>query len=165
MQINNQIIHIHNVYSKFSDNYTHINQNSFIFRLSELFKKSDKHVLLENFNFHHSIWSDLQCFIKHNMTNKLFCIINETDLQFLISSDIITWENREQSFTVNLIFSTMNLKQQIINCCINSNLNNASDYHLIFTQLSIDIQLQMMKCHHNWKKMNIKNIAAKIQHL
>ena len=133
MQINDQIIHIHNVYFKFSDNYTHINQNLLIFRLSELFKKSDKHVLLKNFNFHHSIWNDSQCFIRHNMTDKLLHIVNETDLQLLISSNIIMWEDREQSFTVNLIFNTANLKQWIINCCMNSNLKNDSDHYLIFT--------------------------------
>ena len=133
MQINNQIIYIHNVYFKFSDNYTHIDQNLLIFKLSELFKKSDEHVLLENFNFHYLIWNDLQCFIKHNMTDKLFYIVNETDLQLFILSDIIMWEDREQSFTVNLIFSIMNLKQWIINCCMNSSLKNDSDYHSIFT--------------------------------
>jgi len=110
MQINNQTIYIHNVYFKSSDNYIHINQNLLIFRLLELFKKSDEHVLLENFNFHHSIWNNLQCFIRHNMTDKLLCIVNKTDLQLLTLSDIITWKDREQSFTVNLIFNTADLK-------------------------------------------------------
>ena len=55
MQINDQIIYIHNVYFKFSDNYIHINQNLLIFRLSELFKKLDKHVLLEDFNLYYLI--------------------------------------------------------------------------------------------------------------
>ena len=138
MQINDQIIHIHNVYFKLSDNYIHINQNLLIFKLSKLLKKSNKHVLLENFNFHHSIWNDLQCFIKHNMTDKLFYIVNETDLQLLILSDIIMWKNRKQSFTVNFIFNTTNLKQQIINCCMNSSLKNDFNHHLIFTQFNFD---------------------------
>jgi len=55
MQINNHIIYIYNIYSKFFSNYTHIDQNSLIFRLSELLKKSDEHVLLEDFNFYHLI--------------------------------------------------------------------------------------------------------------
>ena len=110
MQINDQTIYIHNVYFKIFSNYIHIDQNLLIFRLSELLKKSDKHVLLKNLNFHHLIWSDLQCFIRHNMTNKLFHIVNEIDLQLLILSDIIIWEDREQSFTVNFIFNTADLK-------------------------------------------------------
>ena len=80
MQINDQTIHIHNIYSKSLNNYTHINQNSLIFRLSELLKKSDKHVLLEDFNLHHLIWDDSQCFIRHNMMNELLHIINETEI-------------------------------------------------------------------------------------
>ncbi len=138
MQINNQIIHIHNVYSKFSDNYIHINQNLLIFRLSELFKKSDEYILLKDFNLHYLIWNDLQYFIRYNMINELLCIVNETDLQLLTSSDIITWEDREQSFIVNLIFSTVSLKQQVISCCVNLSLKNDSDYHLIFTQFNLD---------------------------
>ena len=55
MQINDQIIYIHNVYFKFSDSYTHINQNLLIFKLSELFKKSDEHILLKDFNLYHLI--------------------------------------------------------------------------------------------------------------
>ena len=95
MQINDQTIYIHNIYFKFFSNYTHINQNLFIFKLSKLFRKSDEHVLLKKFNFYHLIWSDSQCFIRYNMTNKLFCIINEIDLQLLILLNIITWKNRE----------------------------------------------------------------------
>ena len=138
MQINDQIIHIYNVYFKFFSNYIHIDQNSLIFKLSKLLKKSNKHVLLENFNFHHSIWSDLQCFIRYNMINELFCIVNKIDLQLFILSDIIMWENKEQSFIVNLIFSTADLKQQIINCCINSSLKNDSNHYSIFTQFNFN---------------------------
>ena len=55
MQINNQIIYIYNIYSKFSDNYNYINQNLLIFRLSELLKKLNEHILLKDFNFHYLI--------------------------------------------------------------------------------------------------------------
>ena len=95
MQINNQIIHIHNVYFKFLSSYIHINQNLLIFKLSELFRKSNEHVLLKNFNLHYLIWNDLQCFIRHNMTNELLCIVNKINLQLLTLSDIIMWEDRE----------------------------------------------------------------------
>ena len=128
----NMIIYIHNVYSKLSDNYIHINQNLLIFRLSELFKKSDEHILLENFNFHHSIWNALQCFIKHNMIDELLYIVNEADLQLLTLSETVTWKDRKQSFTVNLIFSMTDLEQQIISCCVNSDLKNDSNHHSIF---------------------------------
>ena len=138
MQINNQTIYIHNVYFKFSDSYTHINQNLLIFKLSELFRKSDEYILLKNFNLHYSIWNNLQCFIRHNMINELLCIINEIDLQFLILSDIIMWENKKQLFIVNLIFSTADFEQQVMSCCMNSSLKNDSDYHSIFTQFSLN---------------------------
>ncbi len=55
MQINNQIIYIHNIYFKFSHNHTHINQNLLIFKLSKLFKRSDKHILLKDFNLYYLI--------------------------------------------------------------------------------------------------------------
>ena len=99
------------------------------------------------------------------MTNKLLYIVNKTDLQLLTLSDIITWKDREQLFIVNLIFSTANLKQWVINYYMNSSLKNDSNHHSIFTQFSLNRQSQMMKCHHNWKKMNAENIAAEIQYL
>ena len=165
MQINNQTIHIHNIYFKFFNNYTHINQNLLIFKLSELLKKSDKHILLKNFNFYHSIWNDSQCFIKHNMTDELLHIINEIDLQFLILSNISTWKNRKQSFIINFIFSITDFEQQIISCCMNSSLKNDSNHYSIFTQFNFNKQSQIMKHCHNWKKMNVEDITAEIQHL
>ena len=80
MQINDQIIHIHNVYFKFFSSYIYIDQNLLIFRLLKLFRKSNKHILLKIFNFYHLIWNDLQCFIRYNMINELFCIVNKIDL-------------------------------------------------------------------------------------
>ena len=71
MQINNQTIHIHNVYSKPPGNYTHIDQNSPIFKLSELLKKPGEHVLLGDFNLHHPIWGGPQCLTRHNMADEL----------------------------------------------------------------------------------------------
>ena len=52
-----------------------------------------------------------------------------------------------------------------MSCCVNSSLKNDSDHHSIFTQFSLDKQLQVMKHCHNWKKMNIENIATEIQYL
>ena len=80
MQINDQIMYIHNIYFKFSCNYIYINQNSLIFKLSKLLKKPDEHVLLKDFNFYYLIWNDLQCFIKYNIIDELLHIVNETDL-------------------------------------------------------------------------------------
>jgi len=108
-------------------------QKLFIFRLLQLLSKSEEHILLRNFNLHHLIWDESQCFIRHNMMNELLCIVNEADLQLLILSDIITWEARNQSFTVNLIFSSVSLKQKMISYYININLKNDSDHHSIFT--------------------------------
>ena len=59
MQINNQTIHIYNIYSKSSGNYIYINQNSPIFKLLELLKKPGEYILLKDFNLHYSIWNDL----------------------------------------------------------------------------------------------------------
>ena len=99
------------------------------------------------------------------MIDKLFYIINKTDLQLLISSDIITWEARNQSFTVNFIFNSASLKQKIISYYININLKNDSDYYLIFTQFSLKKVSQVIKSYYNWKKMNSENIIAEAQHL
>jgi hypothetical protein len=65
--------------------------------------------------------------------NKLLYIINKVNLQLLISPDIIMWEVREQSITINLIFSLADLKQKIISYYINLNLKSNLDHHSIFT--------------------------------
>src|SRR5436190_4314811 len=165
MQINDQIIHIHNVYSKPPRNYTHIDQNSPIFKLPELLKKPGEHVLLGDFNLHHPIWGGPQCFTRHNMVDELLHIVNEADLQLLTPPGTITWEDRGQSSTVDLIFSTAGLEQRVVSCCVDSSLENGSDHHPISTQFSLDRQPQVVERRRNWKKMDTDSIAAGSQHL
>ena|SRR5436190_23216415 len=114
---------------------------------------------------HHPIWGGPQCFIRHNMADELLRIVNEVDLQLLTPPGTITWEDREQSSTVDLIFSTAGLEQRVISYCVDSSLENDSDHHPISTQFSLDRQPQVMECRRNWKNMDIEDIAARAQHL
>ena len=165
LQIEGRTIHIHNVYSKSPNSYTHINQESPIFKLPQLLSKPGEHVLLGDFNLHHPIWGGPQCFTRHDMADELLRVVNEADLQLLTPPGTITWEARGQSSTVDLIFSSTSLEQKVISCYVDLNLESGSDHHPISTQFSLERAPQVVKPRRNWKKMDSEGIAAGAQHL
>jgi len=99
------------------------------------------------------------------MADDLLCIVNEADLQLLTPPGTITWEARNQSTTVDLIFSSASLEQKVISCCVDKNLESGSDHHPISTQFSLEVAKQVVESHRNWKKMDSEGIAAGAQHL
>ena len=94
------------------------------------------------------------------MTDELLRVVNEADLQLLTPPGTITWEARGQSSTVDLIFSSTSLEQKVISCYVDLNLESGSDHHPISTQFSLERALQVVKPHHNWKKMDSEGIIA-----
>jgi hypothetical protein len=54
----NSIIHIHNVYNASSISYSSNELLSSLKTMKRLLNDDAKHVLLKNFNLHHSLWSD-----------------------------------------------------------------------------------------------------------
>ena len=83
------IIHIHNIYSSLSEILWNIDREFFIYHLQQVLSKSDKHLLIKDFNIHHLTWKKVRCMQQHNMMNDLIQIVNKTNLTFLTLSDII----------------------------------------------------------------------------
>jgi len=131
----------------------------------QLLNKSDKHLILDNFNLHHFWWENIRCLIRHHMMNDLVRVVKKTKLQLLTLSDIIIWKNYKSAITVNLVFTFSWLTQQMIHCMMNSELENDSDHHSIISLFILNIISQTLRQQHSWKRMNKKKIIADIQYL
>ncbi len=60
-----RIVHIHNVYSASSISYSSIKLLSSLQTMKRFLNDDAEHVLLENFNLHHSLWSKSTRFTQH----------------------------------------------------------------------------------------------------
>ncbi len=105
LQLKDHVLYIHNIYLELSDMLNIVLSNFLIYSLRQLLDKSDKHLILSNFNLHYLSWEDVRCLIRYYMTDDLVRITNEVRLQLLTSSNIITWENYRSVIMMNLVFT------------------------------------------------------------
>ena len=71
LQLNDIMMHIHSMYVLKSEKLHRVNHNFSIHRISQLLQKPDEHILLEDFNLHHSRWKKTACLNRHDMTDEL----------------------------------------------------------------------------------------------
>jgi hypothetical protein len=106
-----KMIRIHNVYNSSLISYTSKNNS---FTLSKIMKFivetfDDHHILLKNFNLHHSFWSDSFRSTQHVATDDLLDIMQNRNLTLILSKDSITWKTRNSISIINLTFMTIHL--------------------------------------------------------
>ena len=113
-----QIVNIHNVYNSSFKSYTFEKQLFNVIIARQLLKthSNEKHVLLKNFNLHHSMWNDFFRFIQHIATNQFLDVVRDTFLHFTLSKNIVTWKTRKIFNIIDLIFMTKNFKNELLHC-------------------------------------------------
>ena len=70
-KLKNMMLHIHNIYLSLSRFLQNINKDFFIYSLQQLLSRSEEHLLVKNFNVHHSMWKETRCMKWHNITDNL----------------------------------------------------------------------------------------------
>jgi hypothetical protein len=106
---NNKWINVHNVYNVSLNFYTTRNALIIIKIVKNCLNDDEKHILLKDFNLHHSLWSDATKSTQHDATNQFFDVVQQTQFKFILFSNIIIWETRHFQNTIDLIFMTKKL--------------------------------------------------------
>ncbi len=102
-------IHIHNVYNAFSISYTFLESFVVFTIVKRLLQDDAKHILLSDFNLHHSFWSKSTHLTQHVVVDQLIDLINAKHMQLCLSQNIIIWETRNSLNIINLVFATSKL--------------------------------------------------------
>ena len=147
LRLESCIVHIYNIYFQSSNAWIRVICNSSIYKLLQLLNKFRKHILMRNFNLHHSAWGSFCCLAHHSMAENLLRIAEEADLQLLTFSEIITWEKGNQLSTIDLIFCFLWLAQNMMSCIRNDRVENSLNYYSIFITFSLEIALQKTLLH------------------
>ena len=123
LKLMTKIIHIHNVYNSLLTSYVFID-NSFILSMIERqLQINVKYLLIKNFNLHHLLWCDLSHFTQHAMTNQLLKLIEMMNLNLILSQNMITWQMKNATSIIDLMFMSKYWREKLIHCEIKSKWN------------------------------------------
>jgi hypothetical protein len=155
---NNKWINVHNVYNVLFSFYTTRNALIVIKTVKDCLNDDEKHILLKDFNLHHSLWSDATRSIQHNATDQFLNVVQQTQLRFMLFSDIVIWETRHSQNTIDLIFMTKKLQEEFIHCMTRSKMNQSSNHISIFIKLMIIVKKNDSRHRRAWKSMSTNKI-------
>ncbi len=110
------IVHIQHVYNASSISYFSIKLLSSLKTMKRFLNDETKHVLLKNFNLHHSLWSKSIRFTQHVVIDQLIELFNTTQMQLCISQSIIIWKTKKSINTIDLIFMTNRFQTCVMHC-------------------------------------------------
>ena len=89
------------------------------------------------------------------MLNDLIKMITNVDALLTLSQDTITRNYQKSQMTINLIFTTDDIMNQLIRCKINEEMKNFSDHLSIQTIIDFRVcKKSAWKSRCNWKTMN-----------
>ena len=71
--------------------------------------RADQHVIVEDFNIHHSLWSDIRHLTLHTAAEGLILSIFSNECSLLISQELETFSTSRGGTTIDLTFITEGL--------------------------------------------------------
>jgi hypothetical protein len=135
--VNDKWINVHNVYNVLLNFYKTRNILATIEIVKNRLNNDEEHILLKDFNLHHSLWSKAIKFIQHDATNQLLNVVQQTQLRFILFSNTIIWKTRHFQNTIDLMFMTKELQKKLIHCMTRSKMNQSLNHISIFTKLML----------------------------
>ena len=159
-------IQIHNLYNESNiRSCTSLTELQMSLREEDRFNNEDldsftQHIIIENFNIHHSIWEDVQ--VKADLrASELLTIMNEFQLISNFKLEISIFVScRENEITIDLCLTTKELTNRIIICRIRENLNHDFDHLFIETIFDVSINTISSKkkfCRNRLNKIKFEN--------
>jgi hypothetical protein len=160
LNLNDQrIVNIHNVYSVSSMFYAS-DASLFIIEMTQhRLVIDEEHVLLEDFNLHHSLWSDFTRSTQHTAIDQLIDLLVNKHINLCLSQKIVTWKAKNSRNIIDLIFMTKRLQASITHCESRRDLNQSSNHISISTIFTLKIEQTFVKKKRAWKKIDSERLT------
>ncbi len=154
-QMTQKVIHIHEAYNLSLRNHEVIHEKESLSDIEKTLHMSKECVLVKDFNLHHFTWEKSFYSRQHLLSNDLIEMIINVDASLTLSQNTITRNYQKFQMTINLIFTTNDIMNQLIWCEIDEEMKNFSDHLLIQTIINFKVcKKSAQKSRHNWKTMN-----------
>jgi hypothetical protein len=161
--IDDCIINIHNVYSSSFVFYTFRIVLTALKTMKSKLKNEKKHILLNDFNLHHSMWKEIFKSIQHDATNQLINVVLQTRMQFTLSMNTIIWKTRHLNSTINLVFMINWLVNNVISCETRFDLNQSSNHISIFITFTLEVNFVSIKQKRTWKRVDVEKLCSNLR--
>ncbi len=157
---NDRWINVHNVYNVSSNSYASISTLLVIKTIKRQLNDEKKHIILRDFNLHHSLWSDSARSTQHDAIDQLLDVVYQTQLRLTLSSSTITWKTRNSCNIIDLIFMFEELQKRLIHCMIRSKLNQSSNHISISIKIMLEMNLKIERQRRAWKKIDVEKFIS-----
>jgi hypothetical protein len=158
-------LHLHNVYNESNILSFSILQNLRFALKSSSNEQLKNHIIMKDFNIHHSSWDDVS--IRSNIKSfEMLFMINEFRLQFNLSRNTSTYFHFQKSKSIiDLCLTTKSYNDRILICKTRSNLNHDSNHMFIKTILNVSINETLFFERFNWDRLNMKKFKNILNYL
>jgi hypothetical protein len=160
LDLNDQrIVNILNVYSVSSVFYASDALLFIIETTQDRFVIDEKHVLLKDFNLHHSLWCDSIRSTQHTAIDQLIDLLVNKHMNLCLFQRIVTWKAKNSHSIIDLIFMIERLQASITHCESRRDLNQSSNHISISTIFTLKIEQTSVKEKRAWKKIDSERLA------
>jgi hypothetical protein len=160
--VDDRVINIHNVYN-----------SSFIFYISRIvliviktikskLNNEKEHILLKNFNLHHSMWKEIFKSIQHDAANQLINVVLQTRMQLTLSINAIIWKTKHSSNTIDFVFMINWLVNNVINCETRLDFNQSSNHISILITFTLEVDSMSFKQKRASKRINVNKLRKSL---
>ena len=138
-----KLIHIHNVYNPSSLSYGLVDSPSTLSVIKEQLDAEAHHILLRDFNLHHSFWNNPLRSTYHAIADQLLEIIDDKNLSLTLPKGTVTWKAKDSFSTIDLVFMSEYLVERLKHYKSKPELNQSSDHIPISTRIFLESEPQV----------------------
>lgn len=153
-------IYIHNVYNPSPTSYSSTESLSTLLEIERaLSANADaEHVLLGNFNLHHPYWSGPSQLTQHAAADQLLDIVGTMNMELTLPPGTITWEARQSSSTIDLVFLSAGLVSKLKHCMTRPEMGQSSDHIPVSTKLLLQCEATVVPRRRAWKIIDMEKL-------
>ena len=123
-----ELIHIHNVYNPSPTSYSSVDSLSTFSAIKKQLDVEAHHILLGDFNLHYPFWNDSLKSTHHLAADHLLEIVDNKNLSLTLPKSTITWEAKNSSSTIDLVFMSEYLAERLEHCKSRPDLDHLSGH-------------------------------------
>lgn len=105
--------------------------------ITEILAQEGQHVLVGDFDLHHPRWGGRTTVTHHKLAEDLIEILGEENMELILPEGTVTWKNKGNQSTIDLVFLSKELEDTVIGYHIAEELEASSDHLPVFTELRI----------------------------
>ena len=154
---------IHNVYNLSPSSYSATEEGTLNTLCNQLQQEVNSHIVIKDFNLHHSMWAGISRSTQHKSADILIDIAQNALLELATPQRTITWAARGLNSTIDLAFLSQHLATRVIHCRPRLDINQSSDHFPIETSIQLRTQQVIAERRRNWKSMDDKALLESLE--